>query len=69
MNIVIGKRIPIGAAVNGLVLFGAEIYNMDQPPELQISLAIAGGLAVTLTAIVQLIVVNYFGVTGNGQAD
>ncbi len=60
---IIGKRIPIGAAVNGFVIFAVEIYNMGQPPSLEISLAIAGGLAVTLTALVQLLVVNYFGVT------
>ena len=61
-NIVIGKRIPIGGAVNGLVLFGAEVYNVTHP-ETQISLAIAGGLAVTLTALVQIIIVNCYGVT------
>ena len=61
-NIVIGKRIPIGGAVNGAVLFGAEVYNVTHP-ELQISLAIAGGLAVTLTALVQILVVNRYGVT------
>ncbi len=61
-EIIIGKRVPIGAAVNGTVLFGAEIYNVTHP-ELQISMAIAAGLAVTLTALIQILVVNYFGVT------
>ena len=61
-EIIIGKRVPIGAAVNGTVLFGAEIYNVTHP-ELQISMAIAAGLAVTLTAVIQILVVNYFGVT------
>ena len=61
-GIIVGKRVPIGAAVNGTVLFGAEIYNVTHP-ELQISMAIAAGLAVTLTALIQILVVNYFGVT------
>ncbi len=56
-GIIVGKRVPIGAAVNGTVLFGTEIYNVTHP-ELQISMAIAAGLAVTLTALIQILVVN-----------
>ncbi len=66
-GIIVGKRVPIGAAVNGTVLFGAEIYNITHP-ELQISMAIAAGLAVTLTALIQILVVNYFGVTNAPEA-
>lgn len=65
-NVVIGKRIPIGAAINGLVLFGAELWNVTHP-ESTIGLSVAGSLAISLTAIAQIIVVNYFGVTVNPE--
>jgi hypothetical protein len=66
-NIIVGKRVPIGAAVNGLVLFSAEVWNTVHG-EVQISLAVAGGMAVTLTMIAQIIVVNCLGVT-NAEPD
>ncbi len=61
--IVVGKRIPIGAAVNGVVVSGAWYYNLDLPIEAQISVLAIGGIGAFLTALVQMIVVNYFGIT------
>ncbi len=60
--IIVGKRIPIGGAVNGLVLFGAHIFNLTHP-DTQLDLGIVAGLAVSITMIAQVFVVNYFGVT------
>jgi len=61
---IIGKRIPIGMAVNGALTFAAYVYNMNVPTEQQLSIAAVGGLGIFLTAMAQVIVVNYFGVTG-----
>lgn len=61
-GLVIGKRIPIGAAVSGLITFGAHVWNLTNP-DAQLSIAAVGGLSTTLTAIVQVAVVNAFGVT------
>lgn len=61
-KIIVGKRVPIGAAVNGLVLFLGETWNLTHP-ETQLTMGVVGGLAVTLTMIVQIAVVNLFGVT------
>ena len=61
-NIIVGRRIPIGGAVNGLVIFSAEVWNITHP-ETIISLAVVGGLAITLTMLAQVIVVNCLGVT------
>ena len=68
MNIVIGKRIPVGAAINGLISFSAYIWNIAHfgQPELQLDILAVGAISVTLTAIVQVAVVNYFGVTSAG---
>jgi hypothetical protein len=65
-QIIVGKRVPIGAAVNGLVLFSGEIWNITHP-EVQLSMAVVGGLAVTLTMLVQILVVNLMGVTHVGD--
>ena len=61
-EIVVGKRIPIGAAVGGLVTFGGEIYNMLNP-DAPLSVAAVGGLSTALVAMTQIAVVNIFGVT------
>lgn len=61
-QIVIGKRIPVGAAVTGLVTFGGDFWNTLNP-EMALSTAAWGGLAAALTALVQIIVVNVWGVT------
>jgi len=61
-QIIVGKRIPIGGAVNGCVLFGAHVWNLTHPDTL-LDLGIIGGLAVSLTMVVQVIVVNCLGVT------
>ena len=60
-NIVVGKRVPIGAAVNGIVIFGAHVWNLTH--ELQLDLGTVGLLAISLTAIAQILVVNLLGVT------
>ena len=65
-NIVIGKRIPIGAAVSGLITFGAHVWNITNP-DAQLSVAAVGGLATTLTALVQVYVVNVYGVTSKPE--
>ena len=64
-GIIVGKRIPIGAAINGLISFSAYVWNVahfDQP-ELQLDILAVGAISVTLTAVVQVIVVNALGVT------
>ena len=63
-NVVIGKRIPIGAAVSGAITFGAHVWNITNP-DAQLSLAAVGGLATTATALTQILVVNALGVTQN----
>ena len=65
-GLVIGKRIPIGAAVTGLTTFGAFIWNSTHP-EMQLSIGEVGGLAIALAAIAQVFVVNYFGITQPSQ--
>jgi len=66
-GIIVGKRIPIGAAIGGLITFGAYVWNLLNP-DAQLSVAAVGGLSTTLTAVVQVLVVNYLGVT-NAQSD
>ncbi len=61
--IVIGKRIPIGTAINGVILFGADLWNKTHPDDVQLSLTVVAGLAVSITALAQVLVVNYYGVT------
>jgi hypothetical protein len=61
-SIVIGKRIPIGAAVGGLTGFLAHVWNL-QNPDAQISVGAATGLSTALTATIQVAVVNVWGVT------
>lgn len=61
-SVVIGKRIPIGAAVGGLVTFCGEIFNTLYP-EAALSVSAVGGLSVALVALAQIITVNTFGVT------
>ena len=62
-GIVVGKRIPIGVAVNGVVVSGAWYYNLDLPIEAQLSLLVIGGISAFLTALAQILVVNFLGVT------
>ena len=61
-SLVIGKRIPVGAAVGGIVTFAGEVYNMLNP-EAPLSVAAVGGLSTALVAVAQVLVVNTFGVT------
>ena len=59
---VIGKRIPVGAAVGGCVTFCGEIFNMLYPAH-PLSVSAVGGLSVALVALAQIIVVNRYGVS------
>jgi hypothetical protein len=61
-NIVVGKRIPIGAAVAGAITFGFAIWNKTHP-EMQFSVAEVGAFSTVVVASVQIFVVNYFGAT------
>jgi len=61
-NIVVGKRIPIGAIVGGLVGFAISVWN-SRHPDAAISATDAVGLSTAAIGITQLVVVNFFGVT------
>ena len=61
-NIIIGKRIPIGAAIGGAINFSAYVWNVTHPAT-QIDLLAVGAVSVPLTALAQIIVVNRYGVT------
>jgi len=61
-EIVLGKRIPIGATVGGLSTFGFSIWNMLNP-DFQFSVGEVGGFSIALTAAAQTIVVNTLGIT------
>ena len=61
-QIIIGKRVPVGAAVSSLVTFGFSIWNMTHP-ELQFSVGEVAAFAIPLTFLVQVLVVNCWGVT------
>ena len=61
-TVVIGKRIPVGAAVGGLVTFSGEIWNTLYP-EAALSVSAVGGLSVALVALAQIVVVSRYGVT------
>jgi len=60
--LVIGKRVPAGAAVGGLVTFLVHMWNLTHP-EMEISAMAAVGLSTALVAMVQIVVVNVWGVT------
>jgi hypothetical protein len=61
-SLIIGKRIPIGAAVGGCVTFCGEIFNILYP-DLALSVSAVGGLSVALVALTQIFVVNKYGVS------
>jgi len=61
-NIIVGKRIPVGAAVGGLCTFLFSIWNMVNP-EYAFSVAQVGAFSTALIAVVQMVVVNLSGVT------
>lgn len=63
-NIVIGKRIPIGAAITGIITFLGDLWNATNP-DAALSVAAWGGLAAAITAIAQIVVVNTWGVTSD----
>jgi len=65
-GLVVGKRIPIGAAVTGLITFIGDVWNTSHP-EMALSVAAWGGLAAMVTAIVQLCVANIWGVTNASE--
>lgn len=66
-KLIIGKRIPIGAGVGGLVGFAVWLWNAKNP-DIQIPAEVAVGVGTALTMIVQIIVVNLFGVTVDVQS-
>ena len=61
-NIVIGKRIPIGGAITGLINFSAYMWNVTNPA-VPIDILAVGVISIPLTALVQVIVANKYGVT------
>ena len=61
-NIVIGKRIPLGGIVGGLVSGLCWLWNASHPG-VEIPAPVAVGISAALTGIVQIIVVNYWGIT------
>ncbi len=65
-DIIVGRRIPIGGCVNGLIIFGAHVWNLTHPLT-QLDLGVVGGLAVSLTMLAQMLVVNFLGVTHVGN--
>ena len=61
-SIIIGKRIPIGAAITGIITFAGDLWNTIHP-DMALSVAAWGGLAAAITALAQIVVVNTLGVT------
>ena len=61
-QIVIGKRIPIGAAVGGLVAVAAWAWN-STTPDSALPAHIVQGITTAVVCAVQLAVVNVAGVT------
>ena len=61
-KIIVGKRIPVGAIIGGLMGFGFSMWNARNP-ESQVSAADAVGLTTAAIGVAQMLVVNYFGVT------
>jgi hypothetical protein len=61
-GIIIGKRVPVGAAINGLINFSAYVWNVVHP-EAQLDILAVATVSVPLTAVAQILVVNYCGVT------
>ena len=59
--IIVGKRVTIGAAILGVANAIAHFYPEQAPAILAI--------VMPLTFVVQLLVVNYFGVTSNGEQE
>jgi hypothetical protein len=62
-GIIIGKRVPVGAAISGLINFSAYVWNITHGPEAQLDILAVGVVSVPLTALAQVIVVNLYGVT------
>lgn len=65
-QIVVGKRIPIGAIVGGIMSAAFFFWNAANP-ETPISAEAATGLTTAAIGIVQLITVNALGVTNPAQ--
>lgn len=61
-SIVVGKRIPIGAAVGGIIAFSGDMFNTIYP-EYAIGPGALTGLSTALVALTQIIIVNRYGVT------
>lgn len=61
-QIVVGKRIPIGSIVGGLMA-GAFFFWNAKNPETPISAEAATGITTAVIGVVQLVTVNLLGVT------
>ena len=61
-NIVIGKRIPVGAAISGAINFSAYIWNVTNP-DIQLDILAVGVVSIPLTALAQIVVANKYGIT------
>lgn len=62
MNIIIGKRIPIGAAVGGVITLLAYAWNLTHP-DAPLPSDVVLAVNTVVVAIVQTVVVNTMGVT------
>lgn len=61
-NIVIGKRIPAGQIIGGIVAIFAYFYNAAHP-EAPLSADVVVSITTVAIGVTQLIIVNRFGVT------
>lgn len=65
-QIIIGKRIPIGAIVGALITAAAITWDATHP-ESPVPAGLVSALSTVLVGITQIIVVNFFGVTGGQE--
>ena len=60
--IIVGQRVTFGAIIGGIVATGAYIWN-TMNPEHPLPAPVVVAITTTLTGIVQIIIVNRYGVT------
>jgi len=65
-GIVVGKRIPVGAVVGGICTAAFSLWNKFNP-DMEFSVAEAGGFNIALVGLTQIVVVNLFGVTAKSD--
>ncbi len=61
--IIIGKRVSVGGIIGGVVAGACWAWNVTHTPEQQIPAPIAIGLTAAITGVVQIWLVNRYGVT------